>query len=231
MDDNRDGPLVTDENRRFVEDYANPHSWLLMADNLHEQATALYNGRRGSGILTKTDTNNVIIQQTMGVDKSVFLLGGFALENAIKAFLVYENPNWISGGRLYKRLKSHKLTALQKLSKEVPHPKAHTRVLEEFESGLDSWFRYPCALTIQATIDERHLHKDLWQAYQKVMSSYGKKLGILLNKGWHGPHRFYGRWSLQGEFLGYKWPLSTASRAVEGSSTTSTYKGRADHKS
>src|SRR6516162_9077364 len=26
------------------------------------------------------------------VDKSIFLLGGFALENAIKAFLVYENP-------------------------------------------------------------------------------------------------------------------------------------------
>jgi hypothetical protein len=139
----------------------------------------------------------------MGVDKSVFLLGGFALENAIKAFLVYENPNWIAGGRLYKSLKSHKLTALQKLSKAIPHPKAHTRVLEEFESGLDSWFRYPCALTIQETIDERHLYQDLWQGYEKVMSSYGRKLGTLLNRGWHGPHKFFGRWTLQGEFLGY----------------------------
>jgi hypothetical protein len=147
---------MTDDNRRFVKDYANPHSWLLMADNLHEQATALYKGRRGSGLMTRTNANNVILQQTMVVDKSVFLLGGFALENAIKAFLVYENPNWISGGHLYKNLKSHKLTELQKLSKEIPHPKAHTRVLVEFESGLDSWFRYPCALTIQATIDERH---------------------------------------------------------------------------
>jgi|GEM_PF-700657 len=207
--------IMTDDNRRFVEDYANPHSWLLMADNLHEQATALYKGRRGSGIMTKTNAHNFILQQTMGVDKSVFLLGGFALENAIKAFLVYENPNWISGGHLYKSLKSHKLTALQKLSKEIPHPKAHTHVLEEFESGLDSWFRYPCALTIQATIDERHLYQDLWQGYEKAMSSYGKKLGTLLDKGWHGPHKFYGRWTLQGEFLGYKRPFLKTSRTVE----------------
>ncbi|MEH2503425.1 hypothetical protein V1290_002236 [Bradyrhizobium sp. AZCC 1578] len=50
---------MNDDNRRFVEDYANPHSWLLMADNLHEQATALYKGRRSSGIMTKTNANNI----------------------------------------------------------------------------------------------------------------------------------------------------------------------------
>lgn len=89
---------MADENKRFVEDFANPHCWLLSADNLHEQATAIYSGRANSSIMTNVDGNNVILQQTRGIDKSVFLLGGFALENAIKAFLVYENPSWVSNG-------------------------------------------------------------------------------------------------------------------------------------
>ena len=33
-----------------------------------------------------------------------------------------------------------------------------------------------------------------------------QKLGTLLNNDWHGPHKFYGRWTLQGDFLGYKHP-------------------------
>src|ERR1700733_13375212 len=134
---------MADENRRFVEEFANPHSWLLTAEHLHEQATALYRTRDQSSLVTKRDANNVVIQQTRGIDKPVFLLCGFALENAIKAFLVYENPNWVSNGRLSSRLKSHNLTGLQKQSKLIPLRKSSVRVLQEFESGLDSWFRYP----------------------------------------------------------------------------------------
>jgi len=77
-----------DENKRFVDDYANPHSWLLTAENLHDQATEMYRRRDQSSILTKTNAKQEVVQQTRGVDKPIFLLGGFALENAIKAFLV-----------------------------------------------------------------------------------------------------------------------------------------------
>jgi hypothetical protein len=49
---------MADENRWFVEEFANPHSWLLAAENLHEQATALYRTRDRSSILTRTDANN-----------------------------------------------------------------------------------------------------------------------------------------------------------------------------
>jgi len=211
---------VENENRRFVEEFANPHSWLLMADNLHEQATALYRGRSGSSIMTKLDAYNTIVQQTMGIDKSVFLLGGFALENAIKAFLVYENPSWISNGQLSGKLKSHSLTALQKQSKLIPRRRSHIRVLEEFESGLDSWFRYPCALNIQDTMEERHLYQDLWDGYGKLMSAYGKKLGKLFNKGWNGPHGFYGQWAIKGDFLGSAKSLSARNRTYKGKAKT-----------
>ena len=209
---------MADENKRFVEEFANPHSWLLTADNLHEQATAIYAGRAYSSITTKVDANNIILQQTRGIDKSVFLLSGFALENAIKAFLVYENPHWVSNGRLSKNLKSHSLTTLQSRSKLVPYRTRHISILKAFEDGLDSWFRYPCALTVEETKEEGHLYDHLWHGYSAVMRAYGRKLTMLLGKGWQGPHGFYGRWMIYGR------ALRLQERAVP--SKVSTHKGK-----
>ncbi|MCK1348626.1 hypothetical protein [Bradyrhizobium sp. CW11] len=193
-----------DENRRFVDDYANPHSWLLTAENLHDQAMEMYSRREQSSIRTVLSAKQEVVHQMRGVDKPVFLLGGFALENAIKAFLVYENPHWISNGRLSGELKSHKLTLLRERSKLIPYKKTYTHVLEAFESGLDSWFRYPCALTIKDTPEERHLYERLWQGYMKLMSAYGKKLVNLLDMEWKGPHGSRGQWKIRGETLGWR---------------------------
>jgi hypothetical protein len=195
---------MADDHKRFVEKFANPHSWLLTADNLHQQATAIYAGRANSSVTTQVDANNTILRQTRGIDKSVFLLGGFALENMIKAFLVYENPNWVSNGRLSKNLKSHSLTTLQSRSMLVPYKTRHISILKAFEDGLDSWFRYPCALTVEETKEEGLLYDDFWHGYLAVMRAYGRKAIMLLGKGWQGPHGFYGRWVFRGEHLGYK---------------------------
>jgi hypothetical protein len=198
------GQRMIDENKRFVDDYANPHAWLLTAENLHEQAAIMYSRRAGSSILTQRNAKGEVLQETRGVDKPVFLLGGFALENAIKAFLVYEHPHWISNGRLSGELKSHKLTPLRDRSKLIPYKKTYTHVLEAFESGLDSSFRYPCALTVQDTQEGRNLYEDLWNGYTKIMSAYGKKLVTLLDKGWKGPHGSHGYWKVRGETLGWR---------------------------
>src|SRR5262249_19170911 len=143
------------------------------------------------------------------VDKSIYLLGGFALENAIKAFLVYENPAWVSNGRLSRSLRSHSLPRLREQSKLIPYKKSYGYMLESFASGLDSWFRYPCALTAEDTKEERQLLDNLWDGYGKVMRAYGKKLRTLLNIGWNGPHGTYGRWEIRGAFLGDSSPITT----------------------
>jgi hypothetical protein len=133
-----------EQNARFV-DIANPHSWLLTAGNLHDQALHLYS-RQGQSMLTQTDRQNRVLMSRDGVNKSVFLLGGFALENAIKSFLVYENPDWVQNGTLSRQLRSHSLTSLQKKSAHIPFKNKYRRVLQQFEDGLDSWARYPCSL-------------------------------------------------------------------------------------
>jgi hypothetical protein len=185
-----------DVNRKFVEEMANPHAWLLTAENLHEQAVALYD-RRGRGTISLVRPG----QETIGWDRtnrSVFLLGGFALENAIKAFLVYENPQWISNGRLARDLKSHSLTGLQKQSGLIPFKRRYVWVFDQFEDGLESWARYPCGLTAETSQLEGKLQDKLWAGYLRVMEAYGKRLRVLLSgKVWHGPHRFSGRWTFE----------------------------------
>jgi hypothetical protein len=200
---------AVDQNKRFADEFANPNSWLMMADNLHEQATEIYRSRSRSSITTRVNGKGEIVQRTRGIDKPVFLLCGFALENAIKAFLVYENPHWISNGRLSGRLKSHSLTGLQAQSKLIP--RSGIRVLREFESGLDSWFRYPCGLTIEKTLEGRNLPEHLWNGYRKLMGAYGKKLTLLLGRGWNGPHGSQGQWMIRGPSLGYEmWLVSSS---------------------
>jgi hypothetical protein len=75
--------------------------------------------------------------------------------------------------------------------------------LKAFEDGFDSWFRYPCALTLGKTKEEGHLYDHLWHGYLAVMRAYGRKLAMLLDNGWQGPHEAYGRWVIKGECLGY----------------------------
>lgn len=191
------------EHRRFVEEFANPYSWLMMADNLHEQAIEIYERRQASSFITQVDANGSILKQTRSIDKSAFLLGGFAIENALKAFLVYENPSWVSNGKLSGKLRTHSLTSLHDLSKNVPNKQSYKRVLADFESGLDSWFRYPCAISVEATKSEKPLSDRLWKNYRNLMLSYGRKLTGLLNSGWNGPHAFYGRWPINGPVLGF----------------------------
>jgi hypothetical protein len=46
---------AADENKRFADEFAKPHSWLMMADNLHEQATEIYRKRSRSSIVTRVN--------------------------------------------------------------------------------------------------------------------------------------------------------------------------------
>ena len=80
----------------------------------------------------------------------------------------------------------------------------HSSILRAFEDGLDSWFRYPCAITVEGSREESQLHDHLWQGYLVVTRAYARKLTMLLNKGWNGPHGFYARWIITGEHFGYK---------------------------
>lgn len=190
---------VTDE--QFAE-MANPHSWFLVADNLHAQAIEIKKNT-GNSTLTRTNKQDEPELIRDAINRSVFLLAGFALENIIKAYLVYENPGWISNGTLAKKLRSHSLTDLAGLSKLIPHKTDGKKILKGFEDGLDSWARYPCSLSKEDTKDEEELTQKLWEEYKWLISAYSERLKELLEKNWRGPHGFEGHYKFEGNFFSF----------------------------
>lgn len=186
-------------NREFA-DLANPHSWFLVADNLFEQAVRLREGK-SLGTLGLTDAGGEKLASWPVENRSVFLLAGFALENTLKAFLVYQNPDFVSNGHLSRELRSHKLVKLSRRVKQIPWPIRGEGIIRGFERGLESWARYPCALSASESEWEQVLPETLWRQYKRLMQAYGKRLTILLRRGWEGPHGSGGWWEIRGDFL------------------------------
>ncbi|EOI6454636.1 hypothetical protein ACMU59_001311 [Yersinia enterocolitica] len=180
------------------EDLANPHNWLLVADELHNQALTIYK-HKGKKIITRLDKNGDIEDTKDFINRPMFLLSGFALENILKAFLIYENPCWVSNGKLDKKLQSHSLTQLYERSEKIPNDDLSKRVLTAFEDGLNSWARYPCALSIERERTEKKLNEELWQDYLLLMDIWGRTICSLLTIGWVGPHKFDGHFKFDNE--------------------------------
>jgi hypothetical protein len=193
----------TEEQCKKFEEEANPHSWFLTASLLHDQAVELY-ARRGQGTIAKLDAGGYVLGQWAATNKATFLLCAFALENAIKAFLVYEHPAWIRDGFLHNEICNHRLVALSRQSSLIPYAGRDEWVLARFEEGNESWMRYPCSRRASDLQMEPQLHDELWTAYVRVMRGYGLRLMRLLSKGWKGPHGDFGRWQIAGSYLGAK---------------------------
>ena len=186
-------PGPDESEQHWFAQMASPHGWLMAADNLFEQCVLQYR-RKGRGYLTLQDRHGRMLRWDV-VDRSIFLLGGFALENAIKAFLVYENPHFVADGKLAGALRSHRLVKLKRTSKTVPMPQRSEAIIGVFEDGIETWSRYPSGLTAHQTDHQRWVTPELWQRYCDLMRRYGRKLRSHLEKGWEGPHGATGKWT------------------------------------
>ena len=124
--------------------------------------------------------------------KANYLLCAFALENIIKGYLVYENPEYVRDGQLSSAIKSHKLTSLAASAKKLPKPRGRSDVLQAFEAGNESWMRYPCGADADDLDIQPNLTPELWERYMRVMKSYCFTLERLLGRGWKGPHQWEG---------------------------------------
>lgn len=106
-----------EQEEAFV-DAANPHQWMLTAINLHEQAVALWSNRgRGRLVYRRVGADPVTWDDT---NRATFLLAAFAMENMLKAFLIYETPALIASGRLHD-IATHDLAKLADRSSLVPY--------------------------------------------------------------------------------------------------------------
>ena len=192
-------PMVQSSHYAFVSEYANPFMWLQTAEFLHESAKDCYEGKSDS-IITRIDNHGIIVDRWGTSQKPAALLAGFALENAIKAFLVFENPNWVSNGKLSKTLKSHDLVNLKQRCKYIPYRNTRDNCLRYFSEGLEGWARYPCGLDNESTKRFKSTaFSTMWGWYLEIMQAYGRALNRKLRSGWNGPHGFHCQWKTSGK--------------------------------
>jgi len=171
-------------NREFAA-AASPLNWYEVAKLMHENAHVLH--RAPQGYVSYTEKGRHITRPTS--NRSVFLLAAFAMENLVKAFLIYENPHYIEGGKLSRELlNGHSLTKLQEKSRKLPQPKRTRHVLDTLEVGVNSWARYPCSTSIERQSFERAVTPEFWSEYNRVFDLYSKKLEGLLTKKHRGAY-------------------------------------------
>ena len=207
-------PKFTEVECKAFADAANPHQWLLSADSLHQQAAGLFNRRKREGQLIRRSVGEPPMAWE-NTNKATYLLCALALENAVKAFLVYEHPAWISEGYLHPEICSHRLVYLSRRSTLIPYANRDLWVLAAFEEGNESWMRYPCGRRANDVQLERRMHDKLWDGYTRVVRGYGAKLMRLLGNGWTGPHGVGGRWEMVGEWLGARSSIPEGSRLTK----------------
>jgi hypothetical protein len=181
------------------EEIANPHSWFLVASELHEQANLLRNSSTSK--ITSHSFFDSNCKTWNSSNRTVTLLAGFAIENIIKAYLIYEHPNYVSNGFLSKKIQTHKLTKLAKNSSLLPYQSQGSKTLKYFEEGLESWARYPCGLNLAQTKDQNILSDKIWNNYLWLMRAYESRFKKLVFKGWKGPHEFEGSFKISGSWL------------------------------
>lgn len=176
--------VVKKQHIEFV-DRAHPVAWYEMAKTLHESALKLYQGR---GAIIEFRKSGQPVEKRDIINRPVFLLSGFAMENIIKAYCIYENPSYIENGRLDAVIKTHKIASLRLRCKTVPSPKRQQWIFETLEKGLNSWARYPCGT--HAGMDEKELHasQEFWEQYLKSFRSHSERLEKLLKKKWKDPY-------------------------------------------
>lgn len=162
-----------------------PLHWFEVAKLLHENAQVLHS--HASGTITRVRNGRAVTRRTS--NRPVFLLAAFALENLLKAYLIYENPKYVEGGKLSRQLlNGHGLSQLQSACRKIPSPKRTRSVFETLEVGVNSWARYPCSTSLARETEEREVTDAFWNEYNKVFYLYCRRLETLLTKRWIGPY-------------------------------------------
>jgi hypothetical protein len=176
--------MDTTANREFAS-AASPVNWYEVAKLMHENAHVLHDAPQG--LVSYTEGGEWVTRRRS--NRPVFLLAAFAMENLVKAYLIYENPHYIEGGKLSKKLlNGHSLSRLQQECRKIPQPKRTLSVLETLEVGVNCWARYPCSTSLERQTWERAVTPEFWSEYNRVFDLYSTRLEELLSKKWKGAY-------------------------------------------
>lgn len=169
---------------------AMPGEWLSVAQELHDAATLVWSCRDEAARLEAEEqlqSDGVIspeVHTLPGINRSYFLLAGFALENAVKGLLIAQNPEYISQGELRGGLATHRLTTLIARIPDLALSDSEATLCHALEAAIPSWGRYPVPKRPRDLTKEIPATRELWSVYTQLFSRVARKLYVAIRDGW-----------------------------------------------
>jgi hypothetical protein len=164
---------------------SHPVYWYQVADELYDSLIFLYS--ENHSIINYNDhvnpDNNIVYPV---ISKSYFLLAGYCLENIIKALLLVENPDFIGNGKMNKKLLSHDLVYLFKMSKKIRVSKSEKELLAILSEATPYWGRYPIPRTSDKIKEEVFLDPDIHDCFMYLFKRVTSKLYHITKDGFIG---------------------------------------------
>ena len=153
-------------------------SALVLAEVFFEDCEAL---RRHLGEHQEMGHSSVPVNHSSTLDQFV-LLAAFALENILKGYVIFKEPNLVANGKLEGILRSHALLALAERAGVDLTPEEN-RFCVLASSAAVSWGRYPITDSSNKTIAGTTVHSRSVAVFESLFDRLNAEFG----------ERFHGR--------------------------------------
>ena len=179
--------------------YSNPHSWLLLADDLYDQAVLIMEGR-GQSHVTRPGEDGTIQLKLDRADRAVILLPGFAIENVPKGMALFCSPEHLKDARLSKAfVAGHNLNKLADAS-GISLNEDERKAIAIVSEGPVSWASYPCAPDLARSKDVPNIDEKMLGTLLRIFKSVRMALMKRLESGWYSHPGLYAKFKFSDGF-------------------------------
>jgi len=177
--------MEPDKNQLFVMNAA-PDQWASYAGEIKSTMDLLWNNEGDAIILSYSDLGTS--QKKSSISRTWLLLAGFAMENLIKGIVIAEHPEYISNGKLSRKVSTHKLTNLSEMIESISFEDDEKKLLRILETCIPSWGRYPIPKSGDEIRNEIPATLDLKTIFDYLFRKLDLHLYNMIRLGWKGPH-------------------------------------------
>jgi hypothetical protein len=169
----------------FVRDAA-PDRWIDYSLELQQAAEILWGDRanRMEVTLLQGQSTGHVINRQLSNPRVYALLAGLALENSLKAQLIVKNPTYITDAKLQKPIKTHQLTELMDLIKDLEFDEDEKKLAAICEQAIPYWGRYPVPLDYRGVADKYKIVGNFHDEFVALNRRVRKHVHDKIKDGW-----------------------------------------------
>ena len=161
---------------------ASPDNWLKYADEIRLCAKTLWEDRGSISIEHYTGSEKKIARPS--ISRTFMLLLGLSIENTFKGYLIAINPHLINTGKLDKKIDTHDLSKLAKMSPKILLDNKEIELLKILSEAIPNWGRYPIPLHHSKGLNEKYIDDEFYKTYKQLYQKIFNSTLEIIKDGW-----------------------------------------------